>query len=149
VDTHWVTVDRLIHDLGAIRAFVDEAEAVPGASHAPQVDDVRSALEQATDAITRLFTDSHDVAPDVAVEAAWTAIAHAQDAVLKARCVIGQAREGYERATTMRERNLEQFGRARMQSRVVSEQAHRAGLQRPGGVRPPVPAPRGPHSRKD
>jgi hypothetical protein len=115
----------------------------PEASRAPQVDDVRSALDEATDAITRLFTDSQDTA----VEAAWTAVARAQDAVVKARSVIAQAREGYERATTMRERNLQQYGRARMQSRVVEE--HRAGLQRPGAARAAVPAPRGPHSRKD
>lgn len=141
MDTVWVTVDRLIHDLGAVRAFMDEAEAVPEAS---QVDDVRSALDDATDAITRLFTDSQDTA----VEAAWTAIARAQDVVVKARSVIAQAREGYERAATMRELNLEQYDRARMRSKVVSKQAHRAGLQRPAGFRPAVPAPRGTQGRK-
>lgn len=144
MDTVWVTVDRLIHDLGAVRAFMDETEAVPEASGAPQVDDVRSALDDATDAITRLFTDSQDTA----VEAAWTAIARAQDAVVEARSVIAQAREGYERAATMRELNLEQYDRARMQSKVVSKQAHRAGLQRPAGLRPAVPAPRGTQGRK-
>lgn len=144
MDTNWVTVDRLIHDLGAIRAFVDEAEGLPEATITPPVAEARSAMNDATDAITRLFTD----AQDTAVDAAWTAIARAQDAVLKARSVMMQARDGYARAATMRELNLEQFGRARLQSKVASDQAHRLGFQRPAAFRQRVPPPRGPHGRK-
>jgi hypothetical protein len=103
-ETVWSTVDRLIHDLGAIRAFVDEAEAVPETSEAPEVAAVRGAMDAATDAITHLFTD----AEAAAVEAAWTAIARAQDAVLRARGLIAAARASQEAAGRMRQRNHEQ-----------------------------------------
>jgi hypothetical protein len=137
VDTVWVTVDRLIHDLGAIRAFVDEAEATPGASGAPQVADVRGAMDAATEAITRIFTGSED---DAAIEAAWIAIARAQDAVAKARGMILAARAGQTRAEAMRE--LNRLQRARADSQIVSDQAHRVRPRlhpRPNGPAPPAP----------
>ena len=133
MDTVWVTVDRLIHDLGAIRAFVDEAEAVPGAS---QVAEVRGAMDAATQAITRIFTDSPE---DAAIEAAWTAVARAQDAVAKARGVIVEARAGQASAEAMRELSRLQLARAREQSQIVSEQTDRVRRrQRPTGPSPPA-----------
>jgi hypothetical protein len=136
VDTVWVTVDRLIHDLGAIRAFVDEAEGVPGASGASQVADVRGAMDAATDAITRIFSDSEE---DAAIGAAWTAIARAQDAVVKARGVIVEARAGQVSAEAMRELNRLQLARAREHSQIVNDQADRVRRrQRPRGALPPA-----------
>jgi hypothetical protein len=133
VDTVWVTVDRLIHDLGAIRAFVDEAEAVPGA---PQVAEVRGAMDAATESITRIFTDSQE---DAAIEAAWTAVARAQDAVTKARGVIVEARAGQASAEAMREPGRLQLARAREQSQIVSDQADRVRRRlRPTDLWPPA-----------
>jgi hypothetical protein len=136
MDTVWVTVDRLIHDLGAIRAFVDEAEGVPGGSTAPQVADVRGAMDAATEAITRIFTDSQE---DTAIEAAWTAVARAQDAVAKARGVIVAARAGQASAEVMRELNRQQLARAREHSQIVNDQADRVRRRlRPKSPQPPA-----------
>jgi hypothetical protein len=136
VDTVWVTVDRLIHDLGAIRAFVDEVEGVPGASGASQVADVRGAMDAATDAITRIFGDAQE---DAAIEAAWTAIARAQDAVAKARGVIVEARAGQASAQAMREQNRLQLARARERSQTASDQADRVRRRpRPHGPLSPA-----------
>jgi hypothetical protein len=137
VDTVWVTVDRLIHDLGAIRAFVDEAEAVPGGSSVPQVAEVRGAMDVATDAITRIFSGSEE---DAAIEAAWTAVARAQDAVARARGIIVAARAGQASAESMRELNRRQLARAREHSQIVSDQADRV-RRRHLRPRPKTPGP--------
>lgn len=144
-ETVWSTVDRLIHDLGAIRAFVDEADAVPETSEAPEVAAVRGAMDAATDAITHLFTD----AEAAAVEAAWTAIARAQDAVLKARQLIGNARVSQGAAGRMRQRNHEQALRALEQRDELIERMERVrnrGLPAgddglPDGLTPAPPKP--------
>jgi hypothetical protein len=120
-ETVWSTVDRLIHDLGAIRAFVDEAEAVPEVSAAPEVTAVRGAMDAATDAITHLFTDTE--AP--AVQAAWTAIARAQDTVTKARHLVAGARASHEAAERMRQVNRDQAARAIAQREALVDQAER------------------------
>jgi hypothetical protein len=125
-DGVWTTVDKLIHDLGAIRAFVDEAEAVPEASGTREVVEVRGAMNAATDAITVLFTDTEAAA----LEAAWTAIARAQDAVAKARERIAQARAGQQNADGMREANRAQLARALAQAQVVADQRDRMRRRR-------------------
>ena len=126
-ETIWSTVDRLIHDLGAIRAFVDEAEALPETSAAPEVVDVRGAMDTATDAITHLFTDSDAVA----VQAAWTAIAQAQDAVMRARELVASARAGHDAAQRVRELNREQLQRARDHREVLLDRVSRLRGNRP------------------
>jgi hypothetical protein len=131
VDDLWATVDRLIHDLGAIRAFVDEAEAVPEASASPPVARVRGAMEEATTAITRVFDkDSSD--EQRVVEAAWEALARAQDAVRAARAVIASARNARQVAA-------EQSAQAREQGARAREQADRLTQQRERRRRPSAP----------
>ena len=129
MDTVWVTVDRLVHDLGAIRAFVDEAEAAPEVVSAPQVGDVRGAMEKATDAISRIFSDSHDP-QDTALQAAWLAIARAQDAMARARMAISEARTARDQAEQMRELTRAQHARALEQGLALSEQAIRLRRRR-------------------
>jgi hypothetical protein len=108
VENLWATVDRLIHDLGAIRAFVDEAEAAGPEPVAP-VATVRSAMDEATTAITQIFTHSE---PD-AVEAAGHAIARAQDAMRDARRFVAEARAGRDAAARMRQQAQQPAERAR------------------------------------
>jgi hypothetical protein len=130
-ETIWSTVDRLIRDLGAIRAFVDEAEALPETSAAPEVADVRGAMDTATDAITHLFTDNDAVA----VQAAWSAIAHAQDAVTRARELVASARAGHEAAQRLRELNRGQLQRARDHRDVLLDRVSRLrGNRRPAAT---------------
>jgi hypothetical protein len=144
VEDVWGTVDRLIHDLGAIRAFLDEAAAVPELSEAPQVADVRGAMDEATEAISRVLTDSQDRV----VEAAWLAIAHAQDAIVKARAVIAAARAKQQDAEAMREQNRLQYDRAREQAHALADQVERLRRSPPSGRRfgattsPKTPDPR-------
>ena len=127
--TVWVTVDRLVHDLGAIRAFVDEAAAVPEASDAPQVARVHRAMNAATDAITRIFNDSQDSV----IEDAWQAIARAQDAVRDARALVAAARASRESASSMTHLARRQAERAREHAQAIAEQAERVRR----GPRPP------------
>lgn len=134
LETVWATVDKLIHDLGAVRSFVDEADGVPEAAQAPQMAAVRGAMDEATDAITRLFTD----APDAAIEAAWTAMARAQDAVAQARSLIADARARQETAQAQRELTRAQLARARQHAQILGEQTERLRRQVLGG-RPPGP----------
>lgn len=121
METLWETVDRLIHDLGAIRAFMDESEATPEAVAATEAAHVRSAMDDATAAITRIFEDGQKEA----VEAAWHAIARAQDAVREARTFIAEARAGRDTASVMRRQAEAQHERARAHHDVVREQSRR------------------------
>ena len=119
--TVWATVDRLIHDLGEVRSVVDEAEALPETAATPVVLELRGAMDRATDAITRIFTDSHD---DV-LEAAWSAIAHAQDAAREARASIAAARATREDLGSIVTHARAQAARAHEQRQKISEQAWR------------------------
>ena len=124
----WATVDRLIHDLGAIRAFVDQVEAAPDAASLPEVDSVRHAMDDATTAITRVFDDGGDQV----IEAAWHAIARAQDAVRAARSRALAARHARESSQAMAEHARAQGARARAQAQQLADQAER--LRRPRGL---------------
>ena len=128
----WATVDRLIHDLGAIRAFVDQAEAVPDTASLPEVDSVRHAMDDATTAITRVFDDSGAQA----IEAAWHAIARAQDAVRAARSGAVAARRARASTQAMADHARAQGARARAQAQQLADQAER--LRRPGRLGDPV-----------
>src|SRR5688572_28478103 len=94
-------------------------------------------MDVATDAITRIFSGSNE---DAAIEAAWTAVARAQDAVAKARGMIVAARAGQTSGEAMRQRNGLQLARAH--SPIVSDQADRVrrGVHpRPNRPAPPAP----------
>jgi hypothetical protein len=136
VETDWSTVDDLIHELGAVRAFMDEAEALPETAEAPQVADVRLAMTQATDAVSHVLSE-YDRA---VVEAAWHAIAQAQDAVVKARVAITTIRSAREAAHKMAELARAQRGRAHEQAQAIAEKGRRTlrGLA-------PITDVRGPH----
>jgi hypothetical protein len=114
-------VDRLIHDLGAVRAFVDEAEAMVETAGGPQVVEVRTAMDEAADAIGHLFSRDDQAV----VEAAWEAVAHAQDAVAKARAVITAVRSSREAARQLGEVARLQRQRAREQAQVIADQGQR------------------------
>jgi flavin-binding protein dodecin len=131
----WATVDRLIHDLGAIRAFLDEADALAPGSGSPEISSVRGAMDEATTAITRIFADSEDAV----VQAAWEAIARAQDAVREARAFMVAARAGRQSAEAMGRLARAQADRARRSAESVTEAAERA---RRGWTRPPPPVDR-------
>jgi hypothetical protein len=131
----WETVDRLIHDLGAIRAFVDEAEAVAEAADAPEMARVRGAMDTATGAITRLF----DTQEDAAVEAAWEAIAHAQDAMRAARPLVARARARHDNAPALTDHARGEASRARDDSDAAAEQMARLRRSLGATARPPGP----------
>jgi hypothetical protein len=124
----WATVDRLIHDLGAIRAFLDQADVA--GEELVEVAHVRAAMNEATDAITRVFNDSQDAA----LEAAWEAIARAQDAVRAARSYVDSARAARPGIEVMAQQARGQGERARAQAQQVTEQAER--IRRSAGFRP-------------
>ena len=136
IESVWSAVDELIHELGSVRAFLNEVEAMPEASHAPQVEQVRGAMAEATDAITRIFAHGDDLL----VEAAWEAMARAQDAVSVARDLVTRARTSQETSWRMRQANLEQMARAREQAEVIARQAERVRLKLICPASPPSPA---------
>jgi len=131
LDTIWVTVDRLIHDLGAVRSVMDEVEAIPEASTAPSAEDLRVAMNEATDAISRLFSDTQDSA----VEAAWRAMAHAQDAARGARAIVASARGARDANEAMAERARAQSMRANQQREWLERSWRQRDAPRP--ARPP------------
>jgi hypothetical protein len=134
----WETVDRLIRDLGAIRAFVDEAEALPEAASARDVAEVRGAMDDATAAITRIFDSSEDGT----IEAAWRAIARAQDTVAAARAAVASARSAHRNAELMGLAARAQAARARDRADAAAEQAARIQrLARPSSRAPHRPEP--------
>jgi hypothetical protein len=136
VDNLWATVDRLIHDLGAIRAFVDEADTVTEASASAPVALVRGAMEEATTAITRLF-DKDSADEERVVEAAWEAIARAQDAVRAARTVIASTRSARQLAVEQSAQAREQAARARDHADLLAErQEDRLRRSTEPGTRP-------------
>jgi hypothetical protein len=121
--------EGLIHDLGAVRAFVDEAEAVPEASSSEPVASVRDAMEAATIAITRIFNDPTE--DQRIVEAAWQAMARAQDAVRAARVIVVSARTARETAVSQSAQAREQRERALGHADALAQQMDR--LRRPRG----------------
>jgi hypothetical protein len=131
-DVLWNTVDRLIHDLGAIRAFIDEAEAVPEVCGAPEVADVKGAMNAATDAISSVLRGGEGPA----VEVAWTAIARAQDTVGRARALIVQARASADAADRMREINRAQVERVREQRQRIADHGERVRTRTNDRLRP-------------
>lgn len=116
MQTIWGTVDRLIHDLGAVRAVVDEMEALPTCSASPALTELRATMDEATEAITRIFSDTEDSV----VEAAWRAMAHAQDAAQRARGHIATARAARHVNESVTEQARAQGARAREQREVIA-----------------------------
>jgi ElaB/YqjD/DUF883 family membrane-anchored ribosome-binding protein len=129
VENLWATVDRLIHDLGAIRAFVDEVEADAAGSASLEASDVRGAMDDATTAITRIFSDQDDGV----VSAAWEAIARAQDAVRAARVFVASARAGLDTAVAQGEQARQQGARAQEQAEALAAQLARLRRLRAAG----------------
>ena len=95
----WQTFDRMLRDLGAVRAAVETVEetsvATPGAA---------SALRKALDTATNAVHHSLNLDDERALRAAWTAISAAQDQVRKARSVIDAARAQRHAARDTRRR---------------------------------------------
>jgi hypothetical protein len=117
VGTVWATVDRLIHDLGEVRAVVDEVESLPEAAVPGTVVGLRGALDDATDAITRIFTDTRQET----VEAGWRAMARAQDAARGARAQIEAARTMRNGLKTVASRAYAQAARAQQHREQLAE----------------------------
>ena len=101
MSSRWLTFERLICELGAIRAFTDEVEQSPELAEDAAVSQLRAALAVATGAISRTvgdFNEQLDDADDRLVIDAWTALAHAQEAVGRARSLIQGGRLSHKGA---------------------------------------------------
>jgi hypothetical protein len=91
----WVVVERLISELGAVCALEIEASAFPELAAGPEVEDVRAALEKATDAVARATACGEPRTLD----AARKALADAEAAAGAARLLLARARAARNRAS--------------------------------------------------
>jgi KaiC/GvpD/RAD55 family RecA-like ATPase len=104
MSSRWLTFEKLIRELGSIRAFADEAENFPELADDPVMTHVRVRMAEATGAISRTvgdFTEQLEDADDRLIVDAWTALARAQDAVALARKAVEEAREMRRRAVLL------------------------------------------------
>ena len=85
--SRWAVVDELVHELGSLRAVVDEADAEPNVAEADVTLELRACLAQAADTIHLVIGGD-----DQMVAQAWRSIAAAQEVGKKARTALEKAR---------------------------------------------------------
>jgi hypothetical protein len=111
----WETMDKMLHQLGAVRQHVDllgdaSAQADPAAEA------VRRALEGASLAVHRCLDEDTEKTR----RGAWEAIARAQDALGKAQGLIDEVRKSRSAAREMRSRAAQQREAARRWKRAAA-----------------------------
>jgi KaiC/GvpD/RAD55 family RecA-like ATPase len=103
--SRWLTFEKLVCELGAIRAFTEEAQEYPELAADPEVERVRVSMAEATGAISRTvgdFSEHLDDDEDRLIVDAWTALARAQSAVAQARQIVEMARDARRRSSELR-----------------------------------------------
>ena len=83
----WVVVDKLVHELGSLRAVVQEVEARPGMAGDEVVVELRSLLNRAADTVHLVVGGD-----EAMVSRAWQCIGEAQELGQRALQAVGQAR---------------------------------------------------------
>jgi hypothetical protein len=83
----WTVVDKLVHELGSLRAVVDEVDADAEMADADVSLELRSSLARAADTVHLVIGGD-----DAMVEKAWRTIAEAQEVGARARAAIERAR---------------------------------------------------------
>jgi hypothetical protein len=84
--SRWVAVDEMVHELGSLRATIQEAEGRPDLAEADVTVELRASLARAADHI-HIVIGSDD---ETAVARAWRSIASAQEVGRRAQAALAQ-----------------------------------------------------------
>jgi|SRR3989442_11696128 len=94
----WVVVDKLVHELGSLRAVVQEVEARPELAEDDVALELRNSLARAADTIHLVIGGNEGM-----VAQAWRSIAQAQEVGVRARLAMERSRATGAHAQAIRE----------------------------------------------
>jgi Mg-chelatase subunit ChlI len=94
----WVVVDKLVHELGALRAVVQEVEARPELAGDDMTFELRSSLARAADTIHLVIGGNEGM-----LAQAWRSIAEAQEVGVRARLALEGSRATNAHARAIRD----------------------------------------------
>jgi hypothetical protein len=83
----WVVVDKLVHELGSLRAAVEALDARPDLADESAAQELRASLARAADTIHLVIGGNEGM-----VSQAWQRIAEAQEAESRLRLAAGTTR---------------------------------------------------------
>jgi hypothetical protein len=87
MEPRWELVDKLVHELGSLRAAVDEIEAVPDLAEAEVTRELRACLDRAADVVHLVIGGDAGMVSD-----AWRTIASAQLVSRRAAAALENAK---------------------------------------------------------
>jgi hypothetical protein len=99
----WAVVDKLVHELGSLRAVVRECEAEPQVADDDVATELRASLARAADTIHLVIGGN-----DGMVTQAWSTIAAAQEVGARVRLAIARSRGAGEHSRAIRNRARDQ-----------------------------------------
>ncbi len=102
----WAVVDKLVHELGSLRAVVQEIEAEPRLADDNVATELRASLSRAADTIHLVIGGN-----DAMVAQAWRTISDAQEVGTRARLALERSRAAGEDSRAIRDRARTQTGR--------------------------------------
>jgi hypothetical protein len=95
----WAVVDKLVHELGSLRAVVQEFEARPQLAGDDVATELRTSLARAADTIHLVIGGD-----EAMVAQAWCTIADAQEVGARARLALERSRAAGEHSRVIRDR---------------------------------------------
>jgi hypothetical protein len=141
MSTEWVVVDKLVHELGSLRAVVQEIEAHPGLDGEGVVVELRGLLDRAADTVHLVVGGD-----EAMISKAWQCIAEAREVGDRARRALDHVRATHRESNSLRDmtRALKQDIRTvreeadaqvlRGKQRVDELKRIRQGAPRPGAA---------------
>ena len=95
----WAVVDKLVHELGSLRAVVQECEAEPQVAGDDVAAELRISLARAADTIHLVIGGN-----EAMLEQAWRTITDAQEVGARARLALARSRAAGEQSRAIRDR---------------------------------------------
>jgi hypothetical protein len=96
--TSWLDVDKLVHELGALRAVVQEIEGSPGMDGDEMVVELRGLLDRAADTVHLVVGGDETM-----VSRAWQCIAEAREVGDRARSTLERVRATHRETKAIRD----------------------------------------------
>ena len=93
----WVVVDKMVHELGSLRAVVQEVEAEPDLAEDDVTLELRGSLARAADTIHLVIGGNEQM-----VAQAWRTIAEAQEVSARAQEALARSRATHAQAELIR-----------------------------------------------
>jgi hypothetical protein len=95
----WVVVDKLVHELGSVRAVIQEVEAQPDLAEDDVTVELRTSLARAADTIHLVIGGN-----EAMLAQAWRTIADAQEVGARARLALERSRSAGQQSRLIRDR---------------------------------------------